>query len=241
MDAMWWVLVTCNLAFATEFPVDTSGCVWDGAPPDTDGDGLEDDFELRYLQEDDLDTDEDGCPDVNDPDDDGDGLPTFDEDLDRDGNWLNDTERISPSSFPGAWLDDNDPFDNDGDDWLDARWGGDDCEDSYAAMFPGAPERWYDGRDGDCDGGSDFDQDGDGFDAESSSAQGPDCDDLDPTVHPDAEEDAGPVDRDCDGFSDPRHELLPTGGCACAGAGEPLGALVSLVVAAVSSRGRRRR
>ena len=57
-----------------------------------------------------------------------------------------------------------------------------DCDDTDASVYPGATETWYDGVDGDCDGGSDYDQDGDGFDHEDYG--GEDCDDLDPTHYP---------------------------------------------------------
>ena len=52
---------------------------------DTDGDGLPDRSEPNTV-----DTDGDGKPNVNDPDDDGDGIPTASEDLNHDGNWMND-------------------------------------------------------------------------------------------------------------------------------------------------------
>jgi hypothetical protein len=235
---MWWVLVTA--ARATDFPSDTSGCVWDGSPPDTDGDGVLDAIEAEPYEPD-GDTDEDGCPDVNDPDDDGDGLPTFDEDLNGDGNWQNDTERIVIDGHPPSYLDPWDPLDDDIDGYLDANWGGDDCADGYSGIHPGAEERWYDGRDGDCSGGSDYDQDGDGYEAAETKVVGPDCDDLDPAVNPDQEEDEGPVDRDCDGFSDPHHALVPSGGCSCGRSAAPTGgAGGGLLALAALRRGRRR-
>jgi hypothetical protein len=61
-----------------------------------------------------------------------------------------------------------------------------DCDDGADGgnIFPGAAEVWYDGVDSDCSGGSDFDQDGDGFDAVGFAAvQGTDCWD-DPTTTP---------------------------------------------------------
>ena len=76
-----------------------------------------------------------------------------------------------------------------------------DCDDGDAAINPYAPEVWYDGVDQDCSGGSDYDQDGDGFD--HADHGGEDCDDEDETVNPDAAEiwyDG--VDQDCDGLSD---------------------------------------
>jgi hypothetical protein len=76
-----------------------------------------------------------------------------------------------------------------------------DCDDSDAEVNPAAEEIWYDGVDGDCDGASDYDQDGDGHD--SDAYEGDDCDDLDPAVSPSADEvwyDG--VDGDCDGADD---------------------------------------
>ncbi len=67
----------------------------------------------------------------------------------------------------------------------DEQWGVtaiDDCDDQDPTRSPGAPEVWYDGVDQDCDGASDFDRDGDGFDAWSYG--GTDCDDRDATVVP---------------------------------------------------------
>ena len=76
-----------------------------------------------------------------------------------------------------------------------------DCDDDDGDLHPGAPDDWYDGVDSDCDGASDFDADGDGFD--SDAHDGNDCDDGDPAIHPDAEEVLyDGVDADCDGASD---------------------------------------
>jgi MYXO-CTERM domain-containing protein len=237
-QSMWWLFAHPTPALASDFPSDTSGCVLDGAPPDTDRDGVEDLVELGHPDPN-GDTDGDGCPDPNDPDDDGDGLPTFDEDLDGDGNWQNDTERIVDDGHPPAYLDRFDPLDDDADGYLDLAWGGDDCADGYSGIHPGAEERWYDGRDGDCDGGSDFDQDGDGYDAERGATPGDDCDDLDPRTHPGAEEDPGPVDRDCDDFGDPHRALVPNGGCSCGAAPPSVGVAPLLGLAALAAHRRR--
>ncbi len=67
-----------------------------------------------------------------------------------------------------------------------------DCDDANPAVYPGAPEVWYDGVDQDCDG-QDDDRDGDGFGIAK------DCDDLDPQTYPGAPGDLwyDGVDTDC--------------------------------------------
>ncbi|MEC7987003.1 MAG: MopE-related protein [Myxococcota bacterium] len=77
-----------------------------------------------------------------------------------------------------------------------------DCDDTATGSNPDADEIWYDGIDQNCDGLSDYDQDGDGF--ESTEADGgTDCDDENVDINPDADEiwyDG--IDQNCDGLSD---------------------------------------
>jgi len=92
---------------------------------------------------------------------------------------------------PEAWA----LADVDGDGFVYGR----DCNDTRDDVHEGAVDVFYDGIDANCDGASDFDQDGDGFDA--TSYAGADCDDTDAAVYPDASEgDGDGIDANCDGF-----------------------------------------
>jgi hypothetical protein len=84
-----------------------------------------------------------------------------------------------------------------------------------ADVYPGAAEIWYDGVDGNCDGGDDFDQDGDGFAAAEHAEfytevyQGTlpvtDCLDNDRDVYPGSTVPNEPydgIDQDCGGTND---------------------------------------
>ena len=113
---------------------------------------------------------------------------------------------------------DEQEFDYDRDGWNSDQYldrngeRGEDCIDSIADIpldiitdiepmncNPQATERWYDGIDQDCDGRSDFDQDGDLF--ESSQYGGEDCEDSDPSIHPLAmEREVDFIDQNCDGM-----------------------------------------
>ncbi len=95
---------------------------------------------------------------------------------------------------------------------------GEDCDDSEAAINPGADEVFA-GIDNNCDESIDqeavdatlFYEDGDGFGGASTAAceapkglieQGGDCDDADEAVHPDAAEVCDSIDNDCDSLID---------------------------------------
>lgn len=73
---------------------------------------------------------------------------------------------------------------------------GEDCDDTDPASHPNAVEIWYDDRDQACDGGNDYDQDGDGVQVDAAV---PDCDDTNPQRSPLRQEVCGNgVDDDCD-------------------------------------------
>jgi hypothetical protein len=79
-----------------------------------------------------------------------------------------------------------------------------DCDDSDPTVNPSAIETWYDGVDQDCAGDSDWDADGDGYDASwRPDGGGEDCDDGNPDVNPGATERwYDGIDDDCDGNLD---------------------------------------
>ncbi|MEQ1567653.1 MAG: MopE-related protein [Myxococcota bacterium] len=207
------------------------------APGDQDGDGVPDATEDRDADGnlDDTDSDDDGTPDYLDVDDDGDGVDTRAEDFDGDGDPTNDD--LDEDDRPD-YLDTTSPLDVDNDDYVSAEYGGDDCDDTRNVVHPGAFDPWYDGQDWDCAGDDDYDADGDGYQNGYQVDGGTDCDDDDPSVHPGVTEDRGEVDRDCDGWSDPRGVLVANGGCDCGSSGA--GASAPWWLAAVVV-GRRRR
>jgi hypothetical protein len=85
------------------------------------------------------------------------------------------------------------PYDRDTDGVLAPA----DCDDTNAAIYPGANDPPYDGVDGNCDGSDDFDVDGDG--EQWVAHGGTDCDDNNPDVNSAATEiPYDGLDNDCD-------------------------------------------
>lgn len=91
-------------------------------------------------------------------------------------------------------------LDADGDGYLSIEDGGEDCDDSRADVYPGAPDVCYDDVDSACDGGDEFDCDGDG--EQSADYGGTDCDDTRTDVGETVNEIDDGVDNDCDELID---------------------------------------
>lgn len=95
-------------------------------------------------------------------------------------------------------------FDEDG--FKDIECGGKDCDDSDASINPEASEVVCNEVDEDCNGSDDCgcaDTDSDGYFAIASTCEeGNDCDDINNTIFPSAEEVCDEVDNNCDGVID---------------------------------------
>ncbi len=152
-----------------------------------------------------LDADSDGIPSEQDCDDDDSTMLSMLDDVDCDGvvneeDCAPGNSAISPNADE-VWYDGIDQncdglndYDQDGDGEHSDQYDGTDCNDLDPRINGSAEDEWYDGIDTNCDGASDYDQDGDGFDM-----GGGDCDDLDPSRHPDAVESCDGIDHNCNG------------------------------------------
>ena len=179
----------------------------DGIDSDADGDGAD----ATDMGGDDCDDADDGrAPGAVEIDADGidQDCTGVDSGVDTDGDGFSDEEEVAGGTDPLR----PDNTDRDGDGHDDARFGGDDCDDGRADVYPGAAEVWYDGVDQGCDGGDDNDQDGDGYAV--SWQGGTDCDDTDGDAYPGSPEFNDGVDNDCNGLveeGDPDGDGVLTG------------------------------
>ncbi|MCB9674795.1 MAG: hypothetical protein H6737_06735 [Alphaproteobacteria bacterium] len=175
---------------------------------------------------------DDDCDGANDYDADGDGVVPLAWAAQAGSLAVGDCDDTDPERSPlrpEVWYDGRDgdcdgsnDFDADGDGFVVASLPGytpqelaalaggtapasGDCDDREPSAHPGATDAPYDGIDADCDGGNDWDADGDGFEAAHPGLPPAlaDCDDTTPSVHPgatDAWYDG--VDANCDGRND---------------------------------------
>jgi predicted outer membrane repeat protein len=165
---------------------------------------------------DDVDTDCDGV--TNDPD-------SIDADvwyLDSDGDGWGDVQEVVIGCAPSDQYTQQDG----------------DCDDQNARAFPGAEEIWYDGIDQDCNGSSDFDQDGDGFDSTIHLLGGEDCNDTNGNIFPGANDRLDDkIDQDCNGVIATTW-MNGGGGCTCDTGGRTGLGWIALTLGLVAMRRR---
>ncbi len=150
--------------------------------------------------------------------------PNKDKDLDGDGYtpMQGDCDDANPTTHPGAMeicdgIDNNcdgvvDNFDADKDGYSACPGPNQDCDDSDPTVHPGAKPNCTNGKDNDCDGKIDADQDADN-DGYPACV---DCDDTNPAIHPGAPVDCtNGKDNNCDGFVDNKLDADKDGSPAC--------------------------
>ncbi len=195
-DEVWYDGVDENCDGLSDDDQDADGVDAGADCDDLDADVHPDAADAWY---DGVDTD---CAGNDDYDQDGDGFAAADECNDTDAS-------IVPNGLPEVWYDGVDAncdghsdYDQDYDGYDVDTSGGEDCDDTDAAISIDAREVWYDGIDQDCSGTSDYDQDADGQDTEAWSG-GTDCDDVNGTIYLGASETwYDGADSDCSGGSD---------------------------------------
>ena len=195
-EEVWYDGVDADCASDDDYDADA-----DGHPTETGGGTDCDDADPGVNPDavevwyDGVDSDCDGSSDY-DADSDGWGSADYDAEVAAEGLDTGDCDDTDAAVSPGAtevWYDGTDAdcdgasdHDADGDGYDHVSLGGDDCLEGTgldlmtnpsglepADVNPGAAEVWYDGTDADCDDGSDYDADSDGYDHES--AGGGDC------------------------------------------------------------------
>ena len=225
-DGLWGCMGDCNDDPADPAAVETHPLDLDGdgystcnTPPDcNDNDPSVHPAALDPVDPLEIDA---NCDGIDGVDRDGDGFAS----LASGGGDCNDdpVSALAVDTWPGAsdsvqgGVDNNcdgiPGVDLDGDGYASVASGGDDCDDSVALTWPGAPEQ-CDSADNDCDCGGD--SNGDGVDCGSGdigvdegtqddedgdgelSCQG-DCDNQDATIYSTAPELCDGLDNDCDG------------------------------------------
>ncbi len=160
------------------------------APTDADGDGLSFTVECPLGTGNCVDTDGDGLENWEDPDDDGDGIPTIKENPDPNGD--------------GSVADAQDTDGDNSYDYVDADDDGDRVGTLYENADPDGDGNPYDAEDTDGDGTPDYlDDDDDGDSINTIFEQAPALDDLDPADARDFDGDGikDYLDEDDDGDS----------------------------------------